>query len=348
MARHGSTPRHTFHRFMIMLSRPSLHNCQGPISSNILGLLVSLAGKPSEYDQIAPKIEYWIEYVLRENFVTVDELVEEVSYTAWEGSGSFASVARFFKEFRDAPHRSEQARSFVTQLCPHVLRWFAIASVESLPMTRPFGPIASNGGCGFIRAASFVGHLIERGLLSHELVRRHLIKPLTNHYDNDYKIILLSNAIYQLFITAGRTLLQGLLEDEDVLACFQILDVQSTAGKIEGYDAARVKVWCTTYTKASPVPNSWTRNFVKFTTIGCSRKTRMRKGIPGTLWLPKSLQRLKPPSLSSPKNSLPLRLMLGFLPPSCKISAFPLPWITWSLHPRPLSMYQLAQFPPPH
>ena len=95
--------------------------------------------------------------------MTVDELVEGVSYAAWEGGGSFASVVQFFREFRDAPHRSERARWFVTQLCPHVLRWFAIASVESLPMTWPLGPIASNGGHGFIRAASFVGHLIERG-----------------------------------------------------------------------------------------------------------------------------------------------------------------------------------------
>ena len=119
----GPTPRRTSHRFMAISDRPGLHNRQGPISSKIRRLLVSLTRKPSEYDQITPKIEHWIEYVLRENFAIVDELVEGDSYAAWESVGSFASVARFLKEFRDAPHRSEQARTFVTQLCIHVLRW---------------------------------------------------------------------------------------------------------------------------------------------------------------------------------------------------------------------------------
>ena len=118
-------------------------------------------------------------------------------------------------------------------------------SLPSYVSTFSGGPIASNGGQGFIRAASFVGHLIERELLSHELVRRHLIKPLTNHDDNDDNTMPLSNAIYQLLITAGSTLLK------DVLACFQILDVQSMARKIVGYDAKRVKVWRTTHTKVS-------------------------------------------------------------------------------------------------
>ena len=224
---------------------PGFHNRKNPISSKIRSLLVSLTKKPSEYDEITPKIEYWIEYVLREDFITVDELAEGVSYVAWENGGSYEGVARFLKEFQDAPHRSQQARSFITQLCSHVLRWFAIASVEGLSMVWHNGSIASCGGSGFVRAASFVGHLIECSLLSHKLVRRHLIKPLINHDDEDPKSSWepsRANAIYQLFITAGNTLLQGLLEAEDVRLGFKILDAQTILGNIVEHNAARVKV----------------------------------------------------------------------------------------------------------
>jgi len=232
----------------------NFHNCKGPISNKIRSLLTYLTAKPSEYDKITPKIEFWIEYVLRERFTTVDELVEGVSYVAWEGEGSYASVGRFFKEFRDTPRRSEQARSFITQLCSHILRWFAITSVEYLGMGSYGGLIANNsGGKGFIRAASFVGHLIEHGLLSQELLRQHLIKPLINHYDEDPRYnqdTVWANAIYQLFIAAGSTLFQGLLEPEDVRLSFETLDAQSRIVGIAGYDAARVKVWWTTHAKA--------------------------------------------------------------------------------------------------
>jgi len=101
-----------------MSNERSFHNCKKPISYKIRSLLVSLTTKPSEYDQITPKIEYWIEYVLREHLTTVDELVEGVSYVAWEDGGSYTNVGRFFKEFRDVPHRSEQVRSFVHKRSP--------------------------------------------------------------------------------------------------------------------------------------------------------------------------------------------------------------------------------------
>jgi len=234
--------------------RPGFHNRPKSISSKIRSLLISLTNRPSEYDQIAPKIEYWIEYVLRERFVTVDELVEGVSYVAWESGGAYASVGRFLKQFRDAPHRSEQARFFVAQLCSHVIRWFAVASTEDLAMDWYSGLVAGGGGYGFIRAASLVGHLIECGLLSHELVRQHLVKPLINH-DDGYAInnwgYIRANAIYQLFTAAGNTLLQGLLEAEDVRVCFETLDAQISVGNIAGDDAARIKVWCTNYVNAS-------------------------------------------------------------------------------------------------
>ena len=243
----GSHPRHTFHRSVTM---SNFHNCKDPILHKIRCLLTHLTTKPSEYDKITPKIEYWIEYVLREQFAMVDELAEGVSWIAWTSEGSHSNVGRFFKEFHDAPHRSEQARSFVTQLCSHILRWFAIASVEYLSVTSRSGSIVSGGGPGFIRAASFVGHLIKRGLLSQQLVRQHLIKPLINHYDGHEAHIwepLRANAIYQLFIAAGSTLFQGLLEPEDIQLSFEKLDVQSRAEKIGGYDAARVKVRWTIY-----------------------------------------------------------------------------------------------------
>jgi hypothetical protein len=136
------TPPH-FHRSSTMSS--GYHNRKGPICSKIRSLLLPWK-EPSKYDQIAPKIEYWIEYVLREDFATVDELVEGVSDVAWDYSGSYADVGRFLKEFRDAPHRSEQARSFVDQLCSHVLRWFAIASVEDLRADSDARVRGFNGG----------------------------------------------------------------------------------------------------------------------------------------------------------------------------------------------------------
>jgi len=220
------------------------HHCKEPILRKIRPLLIDLTNQPSKYDRITQKIEHWIEYVLRERFMTVDELAEGLAYVAWEDGGSYASVGRFLKEFRDAPHRSERARSFVTQLCSHVLRWFTVASADS--MVWHDWVIIKNGGKGFARAGSFVGHLIACGLLSHELVRQHLIKPLADHYYGDSEAFqrypVRANAIYQLFIAAGNALFQGLFEAEDVWVCFETLDVQNKAGKVIGYDAARVKV----------------------------------------------------------------------------------------------------------
>jgi hypothetical protein len=201
------------------------------ISSKIRSLLISLTNKPSDYDQIAPKIEYWIEYVLRAHFTTVDELVEGVSYVAWEDGGSYASVARFLKEFRDAPHRSEQARSFVTQLCSYVLRWFAIASVESFQWTAMVRWVKLRirwrerlHPRSIVRWSSHRPRLAEpraRAAASHQAtdkpLRRGRVskKPLWEPPR--------ANAIYQLFIAAGNTLFQGLLEAEDVRICFETI-----------------------------------------------------------------------------------------------------------------------------
>jgi hypothetical protein len=53
------------------------HNHREPICNNIRNLISHLTNEPSKYNQIAPKIEYWIiEYVLREWFTTVNELVK--------------------------------------------------------------------------------------------------------------------------------------------------------------------------------------------------------------------------------------------------------------------------------
>ena len=241
-----------------MANQNGYHNRKEYISSNIRNLLKSLAEAPSRYDEIVTKIEYWIEYVLREDFLTVDELVEEVSYVAWDAnSGSFGSVGKFLKEFRDAPHRSEQARTFVTQMCSHVLRWFAIASVEGVwEAYWPTTPlVSSGGGPGFIRAASFVGYLIEWGLLGRELVQRHLTKSLTNHMHSNDTLAnspgaIRASAIYQLFTAAGNTLLQGLLKPDDVQACFNMLDVWSRRGMV--CNATKLEVRYTVCDDVSP------------------------------------------------------------------------------------------------
>jgi len=228
----GPRSSHTFHNSTTMATH-GFHNRRPYIASKIRSLLISLTNEPSEYGKITPKIEYWIEYVLRERLVTVDELVEDVSYAAWDQGGSFTTVGRFLKEFFDAPHRSEQARGFVDKLCEHVLRWFVIAATDDSYSIYATSGVASGGGVGFIRAASFVGYLIEWGLLSHELVRQHLVKPLIAHHGINYHR---PNAIYQLFFAAGNTLLRGLLDPEDVRVCFETLRARVVAGGIEGLD----------------------------------------------------------------------------------------------------------------
>ena len=222
------------------------HNRKGPICSKIRSLLSLLTREPSEYDQLTQKIGWWIEYVLREGSVTVDELVEEVSYVALDDGGSFADVGRFLKEFRDAPNRSEEARSFITQLCLHTLRWFAIGSAED---TWWSSSVLFRDRHGFIRAASFIANLIEWGLLSQELVQQHLIKPfINNHLDDDntkYSAGLArACVIYQLFDEAGNTLLRGLLETQDVQACFTILNakMEGIPQWVKGFDKMKVKV----------------------------------------------------------------------------------------------------------
>ena len=227
-----------------MFDRSSYHNRQPVIANRIRGSLSSL--NSSTYDEIAPKIEYWIEFVLAERSMTAGDLAERVSTLAW-CECSRSDVSRFLKEFRDAPHRSEQARSFVDGLCDHVLLWFAVASAENLPANTVSGEVQMSGGIGFICAASFVGHLIECELLAHDLVRRRLIKPLiAHHYANERDTAgsANANAIYQLFVIAGNTLLQGLLEPEDVQVCFGTLDTRPDY-PIQGlprFDGARVNV----------------------------------------------------------------------------------------------------------
>ena len=218
------------------------------LAEHICNLLYSLHS--STYDEIAPKIEYWIEFVLTEQLTTADDLVERVSRVAWENRGYVSTISRFLKEIHDAPHRSEQVKSFVDELCLSVLRWFVVASTEDLWENWHTGPVSKCGGSGFICAASFVGHLIECGLLSRGLVRRYLPKPLTAyHYvdgENFKRQSVRANAIYRLF-TAGNTLLQGLLDPEDVQVCFERLETWIPLGKINGldeFDTASLNVRC--------------------------------------------------------------------------------------------------------
>jgi len=230
------------------------HHRGAALAENICNLLLSLS--PSTYDEISPKIEYWIEFALTERLTTICDLVEGVSSMAWESLGSKPETFRFLEEYRDAPHRSEQTRSFVDELCLRVLQRFAVASAEDLWLNWQTSPVSKRGGPGFIQAASFVGHLIERGFLSRELVRRYLPKPLTTHYyseDNFKKQSIRANAIYQLF-AAGNNLLKGLLEPEDVRICFEKLDTRITIGGVGGLDTldvAKVNVRRNSYLDAS-------------------------------------------------------------------------------------------------
>jgi hypothetical protein len=226
-----------------MSGGPGYHNRQFILAANIRSLLSSLS--PPTYDEIAPKIEYWIEYVITEQFMTTDDLVERVSSVVWEDCGSHLGILRLLKDFRDTPHRSEAVRSFVVQLCAHVLRWFAIAAAEDLSAHWENSSVVSGGGVGFIRAAKFVGYLIECGLLSQDLVQRHLIKPLITHRNYEGSR---ARAIYQLFVIAGNALLQGPLEPGDVQVCFGILD--TLEGECE-LDTARLKVRCSSLLDAS-------------------------------------------------------------------------------------------------
>lgn len=230
----------------------SSHNRQEAILSKIRSLFYPL--DPSTYNEVSPKVEFWIEYALAEHLTTIDELVKEISLVAWHVHVSYPTVARFLKEFRDAPHRSEQAKSFVDEFCPYVLQRFAVASAGYLSVDpgRSLRQDATKGGEGFIGAATFVGYLIEWDLLSSDLVRRHLVKPLIAHhyYENrdDDQRSFRAIAIFQLFTAAKNSLLQGLLEPEDVQACFKTLDTKITV-KVKGIvgpNAAELNVRCST------------------------------------------------------------------------------------------------------
>jgi len=224
------------------------------LAENICNLLLSL--DPSTYDEVSPKIEYWIEFVLTERFTTIDDLVEGISSVAWESRGSHSDISRFLKEYRDAPHRSERTGPLVDKFCLYVIQWFAVASAEDLWKNWQTSPVSKRGGSCFVCAGSFVGHLIERGLLGSEVVRRYIFEPLTAHYyDKDYfkKQSIRANTIYQLF-AAGNNLLQGLLEPEDVQICFERLETRVAIGAVGGLDlldAAKLNVRCDSQLDAS-------------------------------------------------------------------------------------------------
>ena len=241
-----------------MSNGPGYHNRQAALAATICSLFYDLG--PSTYDEIAPRLTYWIEYTLTEQLTTIDDLVERVSPVAWDQRGSYSHISQFLKEFRDTPHLSERMRSFIDELCHHVLRWFAAASVDDLKPNWHTGSVSKNGGYGFVRAASFVGHLIKRGLLGRELVRRHLTKPLTIHRcnsddsDDITKQAIRATAIYSLFNVAGKTLLQGLLEPEDIQICFERMEARISLGEIPGLyalDTARLDVRCDSYLDTS-------------------------------------------------------------------------------------------------
>lgn len=249
-------------------------NCKDILVTNLRTLLYSL--NPSTYDELAPKVEYWIEYIITERFATPESLGEQLSIVVWHCTNFDAEIPQFLKEFRDAPNRSEQMRSFVDQFCLHALRWFAGASADSFQMNDSSGSVPSGGGNGFVRAASFLGQLINRGLVGGELVRWHIVKPLTLYQTGcpNLDLVIRASAIYRLFTIAGDTLLQGLLEPADVQVCFGIVDAQNPSrySGVVGFNDARLKVRYYSPQCLASEFNLRTRNFVGSTPRGCSAK----------------------------------------------------------------------------
>lgn len=233
------------------------HNRGSVIGGKIHDLIFSL--NSSTYDETSPKIGFWIEHALTEQSINAADLVERLSSIPWNGCSS--TVARFLKEFRDAPHSSQQARSFVDKLCSHILRWFAAGSAENLTTSsidqhRTY-EVAVGGGNGFLRLASFVGSLVGQGLFGHELVRRHLVKPLIAHHytdRDDAERSVRAIAIYYLLAAAGNTLVQGLLDPSDVQACFKALDTKISLEGLSscGPDATRINVRCSLCPNLTP------------------------------------------------------------------------------------------------
>jgi len=204
-------------------------------------------------------IEYWIEYALTEQSLDVDDLVERLSPWVWDGRNTEfdAATATFLKQFRDTPHRSEKARSFVDRLCSRILLWFAAALAEDpTPWNgSDAGKVARWGGGGLKNIASSVGHLVEHGLFNRELARRHLVKPMITHRyvdsANVHQKSFRAEAIYYL-LSAGKTLLQGLLEPEDVKVCFEMLESEIPFGRVTRLNAEKLTVRCAPCADVSP------------------------------------------------------------------------------------------------
>ena len=236
------------------MSDAGYHNRGISISAKISSLFCLLDS--STHDEITPKIEYWIELALTQQLMTTDELVEQVSLLVWNGLRSAPSFSRFLKEFRDSPRRSAQARSFVDDTCTRVFRWFVVASAEDLGEDSNDGIVVIGGGNSFMGVASYIGHLIKCDLLSHELVRLHLVKPLiTHHYSspNGTAESVRANAICRLFYNAGDSLLRDLLEPEDARVCLEILGAQLSGpgARMAGFSNANLEVQCATRPDAS-------------------------------------------------------------------------------------------------
>lgn len=180
--------------------------------------------------------------------MTTVELADRLTSVTWDSRGSKPDISRFLKEFRG---RSEQASAFIDKLCLSILQWFSVASSEVIWGGNWFKSLASeNGGTGLLTAASFAGHLIECGLIDHELVRRYIIKPLTTHYYNksDFKKQTpRAHTLYMLFTTAGTTLLRGFLEPEEVQECFDKFKTRVAIGSmilsgLNNFDATKLNV----------------------------------------------------------------------------------------------------------
>lgn len=168
----------------------------------------------------------WLEYVLDEGLLVVGDIVGDTSIDMWEGKvNDMEKTGKVLKELC-APNRSEKAKSFVHCLYIRMLHRFAAASLEMEVKAKNGEWRLSKGGIpGFEAAASPVGHLIALGLMSPDLVWRHLTWPLFGLCPLYYEGIPYHRAVVikKLFHIAGKTLVKG-LKVKEIQDCLCILN----------------------------------------------------------------------------------------------------------------------------
>ena len=76
-----------------------------PLIANVRGFLSFL--HPSTYHEMTPKIEFWIETIIKEGFLTAKGLAEQFSEIAWWNDDRNAEIPWLLKEFCDAVEQAQ-------------------------------------------------------------------------------------------------------------------------------------------------------------------------------------------------------------------------------------------------